>query len=113
MKKYIIFVMVLLMFSPFVRVGEVHGESMKGTYEEGDKVVLVSTRIINPRLGDVVVFETTINGERINVIHRIISVSRETSRIFTKGDNNDFIDNVELYEDNIKYVVIGGNKNEK
>ena len=113
MKKYIIFVMVLLMLSPFVRTGEVHGESMKGTYEEGDKVLLVSTRIITPRLGDVVVFTATINGEQINVIHRIISVSRETSRIFTKGDNNDFIDNVELYRDDIKYVVIGGNHNEK
>ena len=113
MKKYIIFIMVMLMISPFVRIGEVHGTSMKGTYEEGDKVVLVSTRIITPQLGDVVVFETTVNGEKINVIHRIISVSRETSRIFTQGDNNDFVDNVELYRDDIKYVVIGGNKNEK
>ena len=113
MKKYIIFIMVALMIFPFVRVGEVHGTSMKGTYEEGDKVVLVSTRIITPQLGDVVVFTTTINGEQVNVIHRIISVSRETSRIFTQGDNNDFIDNVELYRDDIKYVVIGGNQNEK
>ena len=110
MKKYIIFIMVAMMLFPFVRIGEVHGESMKGTYEEGDKVVLVSTRIITPQLGDVVVFTTDINGEQVNVIHRIISVSRETSRIFTKGDNNDFVDNVELYKDNIKYVVVGGNK---
>lgn len=113
MKKYIIFVMVVLMLFPFIRTGEVHGTSMKGTYEEGDKVVLVSTRIITPRLGDVVVFTTTINGEQVNVIHRIISVSRKTSRIYTKGDNNDFVDNVELYSDDIKYVVIGGNHNEK
>lgn len=110
MKKYIIFVMVILMISPFVRTGEVHGTSMKGTYEEGDKVLLISTRVITPKLGDVVVFTTGINGEQVNVIHRIISVSRETSRIFTQGDNNDFIDNVELYKDDIKYVVIGGHQ---
>ena len=113
MKKYIIFVMVVLMLFPFVRIGEVHGTSMKGTYEEGDKVLLVSTRIITLRLGDVVVFTATVNGEEVNVIHRIISVSRETSRLYTKGDNNDFVDNVELYRDDIKYVVIGGNQNEK
>lgn len=63
----------------------VMGESMLPTIKDNSKCLCV--RIENYSVGDIIAFQNEV-GESIS--HRILSIGEE--KIFTKGDNNEFID---------------------
>ena len=84
------------------------GKSMLPAIQDGSKCLCVKSESYS--VGDVIAFRSQ-SGE--GIAHRIISVDRE--RIFTKGDNNNFIDPPVTREDVLckvsevpRYVVLSG-----
>lgn len=77
------------------------GSSMAGTFHSGDVLFLSTTRI--PRIGDVVVFDSTIHAAP--VVHRIIA-RLPGNQYRTRGDGNRRVDAEFVALDQIQGVVI-------
>lgn len=77
--------------------------SMEKEIYKGDAIILKKINISSLKVGDVLVFEK--NGKK--VVHRIAKINRENDSYFikTKGDNNNFIDNWTVTNDEVIGVV--------
>lgn len=74
----------------------VRGESMLPTIKSDSECLCIRKK--DYHVGDVVLFFTEIEGEKVGVSHRIFLIEGEN--IFTKGDNNDWVDSP-ITEENI------------
>ena len=75
----------------------VNGESMKPSMNHNDECLCVSQNDYS--VGDIVAFFIPINGKVELIGHRVIAKSDDIFK--TKGDNNDFEDNVEISKDQV------------
>lgn len=66
----------------------VRGESMLPAIKSDSECLCVRKEAY--KIGDVVLFFAEIEGEKVGVSHRIFSIEGE--HIFTKGDNNEWVD---------------------
>ncbi len=66
----------------------VRGESMLPTIKNNSKCLCVKKG--NYNIGDIIFFVVDIEGEKEKISHRIFSI--EDEKVFTKGDNNDWVD---------------------
>jgi len=76
-------------------------ESMKGTFDKGDMIIVKKVDPVNLQNGDIIAYWTVIENKKVVNTHRIVDI-KETNGIYqfmTKGDANDLVDN---------YVVSGG-----
>ncbi len=78
-------------------------DSMNPIYYYGDAVLYekIDPKVV--KVDDILVFQ--INGEIIT--HRVVKIEREKGMLkyTTKGDNNDIVDNLDVYEKNVLGVV--------
>jgi len=81
----ILLISVVLGNSPFFYV---EGISMHPTLENGDLIVMDRTNFDNLKVGDIIVFDSSIYNFRI--VHRIIDIGTSNGDriLFTQGDNN-------------------------
>lgn len=71
-----------------VRVSPILSNSMEPTFVAGDAAVYVSTDIIPPAEGDIIVFTASVAGnEPMGIVHRWIGTEVDGTLI-TQGDNN-------------------------
>lgn len=85
----------------------VQSESMKGTFEKFDFLVIVKEKSQNIKEGDIIVFFD--NSQKYKIIHRVSAIVIQNGKTLyqTKGDNNDYPDNGYRLEEDIyaKYLV--------
>lgn len=75
------------------------GRSMKGTFLNGDRLVLEQVSINELNKGDVIVFKgLNFYGSEKDLVHRIVSISDKG--VVTKGDNNFYNDTNLVSQDN-------------
>jgi signal peptidase I len=81
------------------------GNSMRGTFVDGDylRVSKVKHKYLKP--GDLIVFEDPNNTEKKMIVHRVIF--RKNNQLFTKGDSSSYIDPEPPTNDQIVGKVIG------
>lgn len=78
----------------------VRGSSMLPAIQDNSKCLCIKKE--NYMVGDIILFFAKINGEWNAVSHRIFSI--EGNNVFTKGDNNDWIDPPMPKENIICYI---------
>lgn len=71
---------ILLLFIGFFRVTVVNGESMEGTLQNGD-TLLVSNLFYEPKAGDVVVFQLQDTAMRVPIVKRVIATAGQKVEI--------------------------------
>ena len=85
----------------------VQSESMKGTFDKFDFLVIVKEKSENVKVGDIVVFFD--NSQKYKIIHRVNEIVVQNGKMLyqTKGDNNDYSDSGYRLEEDIyaKYLV--------
>ncbi|MDO4730706.1 MAG: signal peptidase I [Clostridia bacterium] len=97
-------VIVVLLFTLFLRVVNISGSSMENTLHNNDKVILTNFMYENPSAGDIVVVS---KAQNLNepIIKRVIAVEGQTVDInFTTG--NVSIDNKVIKEPYIKNATV-------
>lgn len=80
----------------------VHGDSMLPNLKNGDVVKVQSCN--EYKIGDVVAYFIKVDNKLKIVIHRIVLKRKEY--LLTKGDNNNFIDNIKVKNDLVLGVVL-------
>ena len=76
------------------------GKSMIGTFRTGDRLVLETITIDKLNEGDVIVFKgLDPNESDKDLVHRVISISKK--RLITRGDNNFYVDTVNVSRENL------------
>jgi len=97
---FVILLMVLWQYIPVpVCISLVSGESMHPTIESGSLTVGVSTTLIRPRIGDIVIARFWDHY----IVHRIIHIS--DTYVITKGDGNQDPD-PPISTSDVRYVVV-------
>jgi len=76
------------------------GESMLPAIKSDSECLCIRKKAYN--VGDIVLFFAEIEGKRTGVSHRIFSIEGE--HIFTKGDNNEWVDSP-ITEENIVCTI--------
>ncbi|MCB0919982.1 MAG: hypothetical protein KDC39_15585 [Actinobacteria bacterium] len=79
-------VLVILVLWSGLHINFVGTDSMQPTYDPTDVVVTIGTNVVEPTIGDAVVFESELYGTPIPPhIHRL--VGQEDGKFLSKGDN--------------------------
>lgn len=79
----------------------VHGNSMLPTLLDNQAVIIQKTS--NIKIGDIIAYYFFDASEVKIIIHRVVFVRR--TYVFTKGDNNNFIDPIKISFNNILGVI--------
>ena len=66
----------------------VRGESMLPAIQDNSECLCIKKK--HYHVGDIIFFFARVNGEFMGISHRIVSITSEG--IFTKGDNNNWVD---------------------
>jgi len=89
-----------------------HGNSMKGTFQKGNLLVLESLPIEKLHKGDIIAFK---NKRKIKenemIVHRIIHIDKDC--LFTRGDNNKRPDIIPISNSNLIGKVVSYERNGK
>lgn len=107
-KKYlpetVVFLVVLTVFimTRFIPICRVSGESMEGTLNDGELVVI--DKDVVPRPGDIVVASVTFDDHSENVIKRVAaipgdSISIKDGKLYVNGSEYDAPDTAQGYDD--------------
>lgn len=103
-KSFFLFLVFIILFRLFVlEPHNVSGSSMDNTFKDGDYVLVdkISYRFINPKAGDVVVFDPPASAENTSrFIKRIIATPGETVEVKA---NDTYINNNKVAENFIDY----------
>ena len=90
---------------------EVQTSSMKPTFFPGD--IVIFEEVNDPselRAGDIILFWTTIDGQRVKHAHRIVEIYQicDSLAFSTKGDNNPMVDAQYVHQKDVlgKFVKI-------
>lgn len=81
-------------FSPYI----VKSGSMSPLYEENTLIFAKKVKFKELKQYDIIVF---LNSNNNRTVHRIMEIDEENKQVITKGDNNQFIDILPVYEENI------------
>jgi len=81
-------------------------ESMAPTISSDDVVILTTNFTeADLRVGNIIAFESTIYTPYKALLHRIIRIDGD--KIYTKGDNNNYIDEGYIKKENVKALLVG------
>jgi signal peptidase I len=76
------------------------GNSMRGAFHLGDRLLIAPTLLAEIYPGDVIVFRiTTPRGEVDEIVHRVVAIT--SAGLVTQGDNNPWRDALPVTEDNL------------
>ena len=103
-KSFFVFLVFIVLFRLFVlEPHNVSGSSMDNTFKDGDYVLVdkISYRFMNPKAGDVVVFDPPASAENTSrFIKRVIATPGKTIII---KENSTYIDNTKVQENFVDY----------
>ena len=104
--SFVIMIAFIMLISCQFRFGAlvVGSSSMKGTIDKGDVIIYDDQGIKDLKIGDVIVFESG----PIRIVHRIVNIKSLNNELvyYTKGDNNDAMDEGYVHEADIYGKVI-------